>query len=64
MGWGRSCDEFETPVALMGPHSAALGLRFYTGTMFPANTATPLSSPAMARGTAPRKSAAISWSLS
>ncbi|MGZ9263101.1 MAG: PQQ-dependent sugar dehydrogenase, partial [Candidatus Binatia bacterium] len=35
MGWGRSCDEFTPPVALMGPHSAALGLRFYTGTMFP-----------------------------
>ena len=24
------------PVALTGPHSAALGMRFYTGTMFPA----------------------------
>ncbi|MGZ8436350.1 MAG: PQQ-dependent sugar dehydrogenase [Candidatus Binatia bacterium] len=35
MGWGRSCDEFTPPVALMGPHSAALGLRFYTGTLFP-----------------------------
>ncbi|MGZ8499481.1 MAG: PQQ-dependent sugar dehydrogenase [Candidatus Binatia bacterium] len=35
MGWGRSCDEFTPLVALMGPHSAALGLRFYTGTMFP-----------------------------
>ena len=35
MGWGRSCDEFTPPVALMGPHSAALGMRFYTGTMFP-----------------------------
>lgn len=36
MGWGRSCDEFTPPVALMGPHSAALGMRFYTGTLFPA----------------------------
>src|SRR5262249_40005977 len=35
MGWGRSCDEFQKPVALLGPHSAALGMRFYTGTMFP-----------------------------
>jgi len=35
MGWGRSCDEFTPPVALMGPHSAALGMRFYTGNMFP-----------------------------
>lgn len=35
LGWGRSCDEFEKPVALLGPHSAALGMRFYTGTMFP-----------------------------
>jgi len=36
MGWGRSCDEFEKPVALLGPHSAALGMRFYAGSMFPA----------------------------
>ena len=35
MGWGRSCDEFEKPVALLGPHSAAFGMRFYTGKMFP-----------------------------
>ena len=35
-GWGRSCSEFVPPVALMGPHAAALGMRFYTGTMFPA----------------------------
>jgi glucose/arabinose dehydrogenase len=34
-GWGRSCDEFEKLVALLGSHSAALGMRFYTGTMFP-----------------------------
>jgi glucose/arabinose dehydrogenase len=36
VGWGRSCDEFEAPAALMGPHSAVLGMRFYTGRMFPA----------------------------
>jgi glucose/arabinose dehydrogenase len=35
-GWGRSCSEFVPPVALLGPHAAALGMRFYTGTMFPA----------------------------
>jgi glucose/arabinose dehydrogenase len=35
MGWGHSCNEFEKPVALLGPHSAALGMRFYTGKMFP-----------------------------
>jgi glucose/arabinose dehydrogenase len=34
-GWGRSCDEFEKPAALLGPHSASLGMRFYTGKMFP-----------------------------
>jgi len=34
-GWGRSCDEFVPPVALLGAHSAALGMRFYTGNMFP-----------------------------
>ena len=35
-GWGHSCSEFVPPVAKMGPHAAALGMRFYTGTMFPA----------------------------
>ncbi len=35
-GWGRSCDEFVKPIALMGPHSAVLGMKFYTGNAFPA----------------------------
>lgn len=35
-GWGRSCDEFVKPVMKTGPHSASLGMRFYTGNMFPA----------------------------
>jgi glucose/arabinose dehydrogenase len=35
-GWGRSCDEFEPPVLKTGPHSASLGMRFYTGGNFPA----------------------------
>jgi glucose/arabinose dehydrogenase len=32
---GRSCEEFEAPVAKLGPHVAPLGLTFYTGTQFP-----------------------------
>jgi glucose/arabinose dehydrogenase len=35
-GWGRSCTEFVPPVAKLGAHAAVLGMRFYTGTMFPA----------------------------
>jgi glucose/arabinose dehydrogenase len=35
-GWGKSCSDYTAPVALLGPHSAALGMRFYTGKMFPA----------------------------
>ena len=35
-GWGHSCSEFTAPVGLLGPHSAALGMRFYTGSQFPA----------------------------
>ena len=35
-GKGRTCDEFDKPVANIGPHVAALGMRFYTGKMFPA----------------------------
>jgi glucose/arabinose dehydrogenase len=32
---GRQCSEFAQPAALLGPHTASLGMRFYTGTMFP-----------------------------
>ena len=32
----KPCDGIEQPVALMGPHAAAMGVMFYTGNMFPA----------------------------
>jgi glucose/arabinose dehydrogenase len=32
---GRACDGFLPPVRELGPHVAALGMRFYTGRMFP-----------------------------
>ena len=35
-GRGRSCAEFQAPAQKLGPHVASLGMRFYTGTMFPA----------------------------
>jgi len=31
----RMCGEFEPPAQKLGPHVASLGMRFYTGTMFP-----------------------------
>ncbi|NDK55188.1 PQQ-dependent sugar dehydrogenase [Pontibacter fetidus] len=34
-GKNRNCDEFVKPVQKLGPHVAALGLKFYTGSMFP-----------------------------
>jgi glucose/arabinose dehydrogenase len=34
-GANRRCDEFTAPVQELGPHVAALGMRFYTGRMFP-----------------------------
>jgi len=34
-GWGHSCDEFTKPIAQLGPHTAPLGMRFYTGKAFP-----------------------------
>jgi len=34
-GSERDCSEFVTPARTLGPHVAALGLRFYTGSMFP-----------------------------
>jgi glucose/arabinose dehydrogenase len=35
-GEGRDCADYTPPVQRLGPHVAALGMRFYTGTMFPA----------------------------
>ncbi len=34
-GSGHSCDDFTPPAMKLGPHVAALGMRFYTGDMFP-----------------------------
>jgi glucose/arabinose dehydrogenase len=35
-GRGRQCGEFQAPARKLGAHVAALGMRFYTGNMFPA----------------------------
>ncbi len=35
-GKGHSCSDFTPPAMKLGPHVAALGMRFYTGSMFPA----------------------------
>jgi glucose/arabinose dehydrogenase len=35
-GKNRKCSEFTAPVRNLAPHTAALGMRFYTGEMFPA----------------------------
>ena len=35
-GEGKDCNDYTPPVAKLDPHSAALGLAFYTGEMFPA----------------------------
>lgn len=35
-GAKRKCDEFEPPALKLGAHVAAIGMKFYTGTMFPA----------------------------
>ncbi len=34
-GESRNCAEFTAPAMKLGPHVAALGMRFYTGNMFP-----------------------------
>ena len=36
LGQGHPCSDFTPPAAKLGAHVAALGMRFYTGTMFPA----------------------------
>jgi glucose/arabinose dehydrogenase len=35
-GVGHRCEDFVAPVQRLGPHVAALGMRFYTGSLFPA----------------------------
>ena len=35
-GESRACDEFVAPAMALGPHVAAIGVRFYRGKMFPA----------------------------
>jgi glucose/arabinose dehydrogenase len=35
-GWGKNCRSYTKPALLLGAHSAPLGMRFYTGKMFPA----------------------------
>jgi glucose/arabinose dehydrogenase len=34
-GWGKDCKSYVKPALLIGPHAAPLGMRFYTGKMFP-----------------------------
>jgi glucose/arabinose dehydrogenase len=34
-GKGVDCSKFTPPAMELGPHVAAIGMRFYTGTMFP-----------------------------
>ena len=34
-GRGKNCSDYTAPVKTLGPHVAALGMRFYTGNMFP-----------------------------
>lgn len=34
-GKGKSCADYTTPAVLLGPHVAALGMKFYRGNMFP-----------------------------
>lgn len=36
-GKGKNCADYTPPVQKMGPHVAALGMRFYTAGMFPAD---------------------------
>jgi len=36
LGRRRPCSDFTPPAQNLGPHVASLGMRFYTGTQFPA----------------------------
>jgi glucose/arabinose dehydrogenase len=36
LGKTKNCSDYTPPVQILGPHVAALGMRFYTGSLFPA----------------------------
>ena len=36
-GQGKNCDDYTKPSLLLGPHVAALGMRFYTSNLFPSD---------------------------
>lgn len=36
-GKGKKCEDYTAPVQVLDPHVAALGMRFYTGNVFPAD---------------------------
>lgn len=36
-GKGKNCGDYESPKLLLGPHVAALGIKFYKGDMYPAD---------------------------
>ncbi len=36
LGKTKNCSDYTPPVQILGPHVAALGIRFYTGSLFPA----------------------------
>lgn len=35
LGEGKNCDDYTAPAQKLGPHVASLGMKFYTGKMFP-----------------------------
>jgi glucose/arabinose dehydrogenase len=37
VGKGKNCSDYTPPVKRLGAHVASLGMRFYTGSMFPAD---------------------------
>lgn len=52
----HACREFTAPVVTLGPHVASLGMRFYTGAMFPQSTGDKSLLPSMAPGIGVKKS--------
>ena len=34
-GWGKNCADYAKPAQVLGAHAGSLGMRFYTGAMFP-----------------------------
>ena len=62
-GWGKSCDDYRKPAALLGPHAGSLGMTFYRARCSLPSTRARSSSLATAPGTEPSSMPTSRWRI-